>query len=99
MVVASGTPGFHPGQAQKAEDQNSVKNDIHHNGGRTDHRAFTDVVGDFHHAQITLGDSGQKIRPSGDPQVRHADFDQHRVMGEYTHKKTGRQFTAEEEDQ
>ena len=55
------------------------------------------MVGEFHHCQIALRDTGQQIGPSGNPQIGVSKPHQHRIVGKRMHQDSRNQLAGQEE--
>ena len=56
------------------------------------------MIRDLHHRQIALGNAGDEIRPSRDPQIGAADPDQAFVRGKNVHQELRNQFAGGEKE-
>ena len=58
--------GVHARKAEKTENENGIQDDVCNHRRRADPCNRGNMVGELHHCQIALRDSGQQIGPSGD---------------------------------
>ena len=77
------------GEAQKAEDQNCIQNDVGSQcDDRKDHRK-TNPFAAFGNGHIRLSESHEMIRKCDQPQIASADCDQFAVIGPEPHDGSG----------
>ena len=76
----------HGGDSKGSINKNGIEHNVDTHCGRADRRRCLCMSADFHDNQITLGNSGEQIGKTGNPQIVYTVFHQHTFVGKNQHQ-------------